>query len=94
MINRRLGLMLGGIPALLAIPFVAMQFTKEVQWSAFDFLLMGTLLLAVVLAFEFILRKTKRTAYRLLLGGVVVVTFLLIWAELAVGVFGTYFAGN
>ncbi len=94
MINRRLGLMLGGVTALLMIPFVAMQFSNEVQWSAFDFLIMGTLLLAVVLACEFIFRKVKRTDYRLVLCGVVMVTFLLIWTELAVGVFGTYFAGS
>jgi len=46
----------------------------------------------VGLALEVILRMIKRKSRRLLLVGLVIVLFLLVWAELAVGLFGTPFA--
>ena len=92
--NKRLALILAGIPSLLLIPFIAMQFSNEINWNTFDFMTMGVLLLAVGLLFEFILRKVKSIKGRLILNGAVLLVFLLIWAELAVGIFGTPFAGN
>jgi hypothetical protein len=46
------------------------------------------------LACELILRKVKSLKSRLLLCGIVLLAFFLIWVELAVGVFGTIFAGS
>lgn len=92
--NKRLLLILALAPTLLLIPLVAMQFSTEVNWSLFDFLLMGALLLSVGLLCELILRKVKTTKNRLLLCAAVLFIFLLIWAELAVGIFGTPLAGN
>ena len=40
-------LIAGTCLGLLLIPFVAMQFTNEVAWTASDFLVMGMLLLSV-----------------------------------------------
>ena len=82
------------VAILLLIPFVAMQFTEEVDWGILDFVVMGFLLLSVGLAIEFVLRKVKTTEYRLLLCGGILLAFFLIWAELAVGIFGTPFAGS
>lgn len=80
--------------SLLLIPLVAMQFTKEVNWSIADFLIMGGLLLLVGSGIEFVRRRNKDFQKRLVYISIIVLAFLLIWAELAVGIFGTPFAGN
>ncbi len=92
--NKRLFAILGTVAFILLIPFVAMQFTTEIQWSAFDFLLMGGLLLSTGLLCEVVLRTVQKTDYRIALCIVLVAALLLLWAELAVGVFGTPFAGS
>lgn len=87
-------LILAAIPLLLLIPFIAMQFTNEVVWDETDFIVMGMLLLAVGLGVEVVLRKIKSNKKRLLWIGIVLFLFILIWGELAVGIFGTPFAGS
>ncbi|MGY6743603.1 MAG: hypothetical protein ACXIUQ_12770 [Cecembia sp.] len=82
------------VALLLSIPFIAMQFTEEVQWSPFDFILMGVLLSLTGLGIDFILRTFPKLQQRLLLIAVVLGAFFLIWAELAVGLFGSPFAGS
>jgi hypothetical protein len=71
-----------------------MQFSSEVNWSFFDFLVMGVLLLGVGLIFEVVLRKVPNKANRIALIAIILIVFLLIWAEIAVGIFGTPFAGS
>ena len=79
---------------LLIIPLIAMQLTDEVEWSLFDFIIMGTLLLITGLMGEIIFKKVKRYKHRVILYIVVIIIFFLIWAELSVGIFGTPFAGS
>jgi Kef-type K+ transport system membrane component KefB len=78
---------------LLLIPLVAMQFTNEVNWTLSDFVVAAVLLLGTGLVCEFVMRKIKKTNHRIILCGVIMVALLLIWIELAVGLFGTEFAG-
>jgi hypothetical protein len=92
--NVRLIVILSIVVILLSIPLIAMQFTNEVKWHARDFLIMGTLLLGTALGCELVLRKVKRLQYRLLICGGILLVFFLVWAELAVGLFGTPFAGS
>jgi hypothetical protein len=92
--NKRLTVIVLTVIFLLLIPFVAMQFTDEVNWSPIDFIVMGILLLGTGLLCDFILRKVKRTGYRIAIIATILIMFLLIWAELAVGIFGTPFAGS
>ncbi|PKL85941.1 MAG: hypothetical protein CVV22_05255 [Ignavibacteriae bacterium HGW-Ignavibacteriae-1] len=92
--NRRLFIILSIIVLLLLVPFVAMQFTNEVNWKSSDFVIMGILLLGVGLLFELVMRKVKKVSTRIIISGAILFTFLLIWAELAVGIFGTPFAGS
>lgn len=92
--NKRLIGIMTGIAALLLIPLIAMQFSEEVNWSIFDFIAMGVLLLSCGLLVEIVLRRVKTTRSRIIICGAVLLIFLLVWAELAVGVFGTPFAGN
>ena len=79
---------------LLIIPLIAMQLTDEVEWSLFDFIIMGTLLLITGLMGEIISKKVKKYKHRVILYIVVIIIFFLIWVELSVGIFGTPFAGS
>jgi len=92
--NKRLKIILAIVAALLSIPFIAMQFTDEVSWTIFDFLVMAILLLSTGLLFELAMRKITKNSHRIAAYIVILVAFLLIWAELAVGIFGTPFAGS
>ena len=79
---------------LLLIPLIAMQLTNEVNWSFFDFIIMGTMLTIAGSLIEITLNKFKTSKYRIVFTGIIVIIFLLIWAELGVGIFGTRFAGD
>ena len=71
-----------------------MAFTDEFNWSLFDFIIMGTLLLALSIGIQFIRNRVKPPKIRILLFGLLILLFLFIWIELAVGIFGTPFAGS
>lgn len=92
--NKRLVGILLTVAFLLLLPFVAMQFSTEVNWSAGDFVVAGVLLLGTGLLCELVLRKVKTTRNRIILVGVVLLAFLLLWIELAVGIFGSPIAGS
>ena len=78
---------------LLLIPMIAMQLTDEVNWSFFDFTIMGVLLTITGLLVGITLKIVKsNNKYIIIL--TISLLFLLIWEELAVGLFGTPFAGN
>lgn len=79
---------------LLLIPFLAMQFTNEVAWSVMDFVVAGILLLGTGLVIEFVLRKVKNTKHRIIICILILLALLLLWLELAVGLFGTPIAGS
>ena len=93
-LNKRLIAILITIALILLVPLIAMQFTNEVDWKLADFIVMGILLTGTGVICEFVLRKVKKIQHRVLLIGVVLVFLFLIWAELAVGIFGTPFAGS
>ena len=79
---------------LLLIPLIAMQLTNEVNWSFFDFIIMGALLTITGLLIGIILQKVENSKNRLILIITIVMMFFLIWAELAVVLLGTPFAGD
>ena len=79
---------------LLLIPMIAMQLTDEVNWSFFDFIIMGIMLSITGLALGIIIKKVKYHKYRNIFIAIIIIIFLFIWAELGVGIFGTPFAGN
>ena len=66
----------------------------DLDWNIFDFLIMGLLILFFSIAINLILNHLISSKLRLILILMLVILFLLIWAELAVGVFGTPFAGT
>lgn len=82
------------IVILLLIPLIAMQFTSEVNWTTIDFVIAGILLLGVWLIFETIVRLIKNKKFQIALIVALFIVFILVWIELAVGIFGSPFAGS
>ena len=87
--NKRLIGIAVAVAILLLIPLVA-----GAPWSRFDFIAAGILLLGTGLAIEVILRLVRRFEYRVALCVAVLIALALVWIELAVGLFGTPFAGS
>ncbi len=76
------------VALLLLLPFVAMQFSDEVVWTAGDFVVAGLMLGSVGLGFEFVARQTRRGAHRWASVIAIVGVFLLVWINGAVGIIG------
>ena len=87
--NKRLIGILLAICVLLLIPVVA-----QFPWSRFDFIVAGVLLLGTGLAFELVMRTVKKFQYRLAICVGILLMLFVVWAELAVGLIGTRFAGS
>lgn len=80
--------------AILATPLLLMQFTSEVNWDFKDFIVMGILLFSTATAINFIISKKISTKNKILFVVGILLILMLIWAELAVGILGSPFAGN
>ena len=91
---KRLVIIIITVVVLLFIPFIAMQYTDDVNWNLFDFVIAGILLIGTGLMCEFAWRKIKKTKYRIAFILAILATLLIIWVELAVGIFGSPFSGN
>jgi hypothetical protein len=74
-----------GTLAILAIPFIAMQFTNEVNWTMSDFVIMGTIIFITGLLIELAIQKAGKYKVIAVIG--IIVMFLWLWVELAVGLF-------
>lgn len=79
---------------LLLFPLVGTLVSNEVNWSFFDFIVMGILILSMSFGIKQVVMTTKNTNYRVLIIGMILLVFILIWVELAVGIFDTPFAGS
>jgi len=71
-----------------------MQFTDEMNWTLFDFIVAGVLLLGTGLMCELVMRRITKISLRIAICVALLAMFLLIWAELAVGIFGTPLSGH
>ena len=92
--SKRILIIIGIVLLILSIPLIAMKLTDEVKWDIFDFMAAGMLLVGTGLAVEFVLRTIHSTKNRILFCGIILFVLFLIWAELAVDIFGTPWAGN
>lgn len=92
--NNRIYIILSCVLALLSIPLIAMQFTDQVDWKAGDFVVMGGLLLGVGIIIELTLRYASHTKWKVILIAATLLAFILVWLELAVGIFDSPLAGS
>lgn len=73
---------------LLILPAVAMQFTDEVKWSAFDFIFAAIMFGSVGIVVELTVRSSKSIAFRAAVALALAAAFLIIWINGAVGIIG------
>ncbi len=88
-IRRQLVYVAFATASILMIPLIAMLFTGDVNWSLFDFIVMGILLFGTGLTYVLISRLSNSIAYRAAVGIAVMTGLLLIWINLAVGIIGS-----
>jgi hypothetical protein len=79
---------------MLLIPLAAMQFTDDVNWKLADFVVAGVLLFGTGIALELSAKKLTSPVKRVISAVAIVAMVLIIWAELAVGIAGSPFAGS
>jgi hypothetical protein len=79
---------------LLLIPLIAMQFTNEVRWGVFDFIIMGVLLMVAGMWTQRVIDRIRSKPNRMIYISLILLLFLLFWIEMAVGIFGSPIAGN
>ena len=91
--NKRIIILLAAVFMLL-LPLMAMQFTDQVNWNLADFIVAGVLLFGAGLTYELVTREGGTVAYRVTAGIAIAAALLLVWMELAVGIFGTPWAGS
>lgn len=85
--SARLKIMFGFACFALLLPLIAMQFTHEVHWDFFDFGIAALLLSSSIALIELSFLKIKNRKIKIAICTGVVFLLLLLWAELAVGLF-------
>ena len=80
--NTRLVVILAVALSLLLIPFLAMKFTSEVNWTAADFVAMGLMLVCTGIGIEVALRLVKVTWMKAAAVAGVLFVFVMVWGAL------------
>lgn len=86
-VTRRLLVVAVATALVLLVPLAAMQFTSEVNWDLYDFAVAGALIGGTGLLYVLLTRKPSNTRQRLMVGAVLLLALVVVWAELAVGIF-------
>lgn len=73
--------------ALVTVLILLVPFIGTWPWTAFDFALAGGLIFGTLFVYQLLGGKISDRRRRVMLGIVLAVLFLLVWAELAVGIF-------
>lgn len=73
---------------LLAVPLIAMQFTRDVHWTPSDFGFAATMLGALGLGIELTVRRSSNGYFRAGMACAMLAAFMIVWANAAVGMVG------
>jgi uncharacterized PurR-regulated membrane protein YhhQ (DUF165 family) len=79
---------------LLCIPLLGNLFSKEVNWSASDFLIAGALLFTAAFLINLVRNRVKKQSQKVMICIFILLALVLVWLELAIGIFGSPFAGS
>lgn len=93
-LSKRLIFLIGVSTSLLLIPLIAMQFSNDVDWKFNDFLIAAALFYGLSLVIEAVLQNFRRKHLRIALICAALLIFLLLWIEMAVGLFGSPISGS
>lgn len=88
-LKRSFSLMAGAIAMILLIPVLA-----QWDWTVGDYILMGVLLSTTGSLLVLAARYVQNRAHRIFVMMAIITVLLILWAELAVGVFGSPIAGS
>lgn len=77
------------VAIVLLIPLIAMQYTNEVNWDAFDFIAATVLLMGAGMTYKLVSVRLSVVPYRRGVGIAVGTSLVLIWTNLAVGIIGS-----
>ena len=69
------------------------MYLNDFNWSLVDFIITGILIFSCISLVDFFKRKYRGKS-KILAIIITVMVFILFWVELAVGIFGSQFAGN
>lgn len=64
------------------------------HWTLSDFVVAGVLIFGTGLIYELGVKRIKNSSHRIYVAVALGVAFVLVWTELAVGLFGTPIAGS
>ncbi len=78
---------------ILVVPLVGMWPLDEFDWGFAEFVSIGAIIFVTGLALDWVVRKVDKK-YRLLAVIGIILAFILLWAELAVGIFNSPIAGS
>lgn len=77
---------------ILLVPIIAMQFTDQVKWGIVDFVIAGFMLSIIGCCIDALYSWDNRL--KVIFSLLIIVAMVLLWIELAVGIFGALIAGN
>ena len=78
----------------LLIPLVANQISEQVNWNAMDFIIMGIFLIFSAYWIQKVIKKIKSKSKKVVFISLIMLIFLLLWIEMAVGIFNSPIAGS
>ena len=79
---------------LLSIILLLNFISDEFDWNIFDFIVLIIMMIFTAALFEIATRTAKTKKNQKILFILIIIIFLLIWAELGVGIFDSPFAGD
>ncbi|MGH1520688.1 hypothetical protein [Chryseobacterium sp. JK1] len=79
---------------VLSIPLLGNLFSKEVNSSGADFLIAEVLLFTTAFLINLVRNRIKKQSQKVLITIFILLALTLIWPKLAVGIFGSPFAGS
>lgn len=91
---RRIKIILLITAGILLIPLIGNFTTESVNFQLGDFIAAAILIFSLGMSIDLANQKLRNSKYRYWIVGLIILLFLLLWAELAVGIFGTPFAGS
>ena len=74
------------IAVILLVPFIGTMVSDDINWTAFDFLFAFLMIAGAGLIYETAVRKINNQKYRIVIALTILILFLIIWADQAVGI--------